>query len=193
MRRVFIAGILTALPLGVTVLVLKWLFDALDSIFQPVISSIVGRHLPGVGLAALVIALYLLGLITTNVLGRKALRGLDALMGRLPLVHLIYKATGQVVNALRLPRKTSFNRVVIVEFPRKGMQSIALVTGEAIDVQGEERVPVYIPTAPNPTSGYLVLVSARDILDTDITVDEALKMVISSGLVTPDKVTEAKG
>ncbi|MDP6495984.1 MAG: DUF502 domain-containing protein, partial [Dehalococcoidia bacterium] len=118
----------------------------------------------------------------------KLIRAFDAVMTRIPIVRLVYSATRQVLNALRISRETPFNRVVIVEFPRRGMQSIAFVTGKAIDVDGEKKFPLYVPTAPNPTSGYLVMMPASEITGTDITVEEALSMVVSSGLLMPRKI-----
>jgi len=188
-RRVFLAGILAAIPLVVTYLVFRWLFEALDSIFQPAIIFFIGRSLPGVGLVAVVILVYLLGLITTNVIGRQLVRWLDAMMCRVPVIQYVYTAAKQVVDAMRGLRQVPFRKVIIVEFPKAGMYSLGFVTGKAVDLRGQKKVPVFIPHTPNPMTGFLVLLSAEDILDTDLTIEDAMRMVLSGGLLSPEAIT----
>jgi uncharacterized membrane protein len=187
-RNLLIAGILTAIPLLVTYLVFRWLFEALDGIFQPVFVFLIHRPLPGAGLVAVVLLVYILGLITTNLVGRRLVRGLDAMMCRLPVVQYVYSGAKQVVDAMRTLRDVPFNEVVLVEFPKAGMYSLGFVTGKAIDLRGESRVPVFIPHTPNPMTGFLVLLSSEDILDTDISIEGAMRMVLSGGLLSPETI-----
>ena len=181
-------GILTAVPLVATYFVLKFLFVSLDDIFQPVIKFFLGRTLPGAGLVALIILVYILGLIAANVIGRSLIRWFDAGMSRTPVVKYIYTATKQVVDSLRQLQSVPFKKVVIVEFPKAEMYSLGFVTGKAVDLKGQNRVPVFIPHTPNPMTGFLVLLSSEEIIDTDMTVQDAMKMVLSGGLLTPDAI-----
>jgi len=189
-RNVFLAGILAAIPLVVTYLIFRWLFETLDGIFQPAIIFFIDRSLPGVGLVAVVILVYILGLITTNVIGRRLIRWVDAMMCRAPVIQYVYTAARQVVDAVRSLRQVPFKKVVIVEFPKAGMYSLGFVTGKAIDFRGQKKVPVFIPHTPNPMTGFLVLLSAEDILDTDLTIEDAMRMVLSGGLLSPEAITQ---
>ena len=145
----FLAGILVAIPLVATYFVLRFLFVALDGIFQPVVKFFLGRTLPGVGLVALIILVYLLGLIAANVIGRTLIRWFDAGMSRTPVIKYIYSAAKQVVDSLRKLQGVPFKKVVIVEFPKTGMYSLAFVTGKAVDFKGERKIPLFIPHTPN--------------------------------------------
>jgi len=189
-RNVFLAGILAAIPLVVTYLIFRWLFETLDGIFQPAIIFFIGRSLPGVGLVAVVILVYILGLITTNLIGRRLIRWVDAMMCRAPVIQYVYTAARQVVDAVRGLRQVPFKKVVIVEFPKAGMYSLGFVTGKAIDFREQKKVPVFIPHTPNPMTGFLVLLSAEDILDTDLTIEDAMRMVLSGGLLSPEAITQ---
>jgi uncharacterized membrane protein len=187
-RNMFIAGIVAAIPLLVTYLIFRWLFEALDGIFQPIIIFFIGRPLPGVGLVAVVLLVYIFGVITTNVVGRRIIHGLDAVMSRTPVVQYVYTASKQVVDAVRGLRQVPFRRVVVVEFPKTGMYSLGFVTGKALDLRGQKRVPVFVPHTPNPMTGFLVLLSPEDILDTDLTIEDAMRMVLSGGLLSPETI-----
>jgi uncharacterized membrane protein len=187
-RNAFLAGILAAVPLVVTYLVFRWLFDALDGIFQPAIKYLIGRTLPGVGLVAVIILVYILGLIATNVIGKRLVHWLDTLMSNVPIIQYVYKGSKQVVDAMRGLRQVPFKKVVIVEFPKAEMYSLGFVTGKAIDFKGEQKLPVFIPHTPNPMTGFLVLLAAKDIIDTDISIENAMRMVLSGGLLSPDSI-----
>lgn len=190
-RNVFLAGVLVAVPLAVTYLVFRWLFDALDGIFQPIVRIVFGHDLPGVGLVGLVVLVYLLGIIATNFIGRQVIRGMDSVLSRTPMVQYVYKSAREVVDAVRNLRKVPFKQVVIVEFPKVGMHSLAFVTGKPIIVGDEEKIPLFVPHTPNPMTGFLVLLPAEDIIDTNLSVDEAMRMVLSGGLLSPDKIALA--
>ena len=191
-RNVLLAGILAAVPLMVTYLVFRWLFEALDGIFQPVIIFFLGRSLPGVGLVAVVILVYLLGLVTANVIGRRLIRWVDAMMCRAPVIQYVYTSAKGVIDALRGLRQVPFKKVVIVEFPKAGMYSLGFVTGKALDLRGEKKIPLFIPHTPNPMTGFLVLLSAEDIMDTDLTINDAMRMVLSGGLLSPETIPQHK-
>jgi len=187
-RNVFLAGIIAAIPVVVTYLVFRWLFEALDGIFQPVIIYFIGHSLPGLGLVAVVILVYLLGLVAANVIGRRMIHWIDALMCRAPVIQYVYKAARQVVDAVRGLNQVPFKKVVIVEFPKSGMYSLGFITGKPLDLRGQKKVPVFIPHTPNPMTGFLVLLAAEDIFDTDLTIDDAMRMVLSGGLLSPETI-----
>ncbi len=184
----FLAGILVAIPLVATYFVLRFLFVALDGIFQPLVKFFLGRSLPGVGLVALIILVYLLGLIAANVIGRTLIRWFDAGMSRTPVIKYVYSAAKQVVDSFRRLQGVPFKKVVIVEFPKVGMYSLAFVTGQPVDFKGEKKVPLFIPHTPNPMTGFLVLLSAEQIIDTDMSIEDAMKMVLSGGLLSPETI-----
>ena len=188
-RNAFLAGFLAAIPLVVTFLVFRWLFEALDGIFQPAIKILTGRTLPGVGLVAILILIYLLGLVTTNIFGRRLVRWLDTGMSNVPVIQYVYKGSKQVVDAVRGLRQVPFKKVVIVEFPKADMYSLGFVTGKAIDFRGQQKTPVFIPHTPNPMTGFLVLLDAEEIIDTDMTIEDAMRMVLSGGLLSPDAIS----
>ncbi len=196
LRNVLIAGTLVAIPLVGTYFVFKFLFELLDGIFQPAIVYLLKRYfpslgvksLPGVGLVALVILVYLLGLLATNVIGKRFIRWLEGVIARTPIIKYVYSAAREAVDSLRRLQSVPFKQVVIVEFPKAGMYSLGFVTGKAIDFKGQEKIPVFIPHTPNPMTGFLVLLTTKDIINTDITVEDAMKMVLSGGLVSPEKI-----
>jgi uncharacterized membrane protein len=195
-RNVFIAGTLAAIPLVGTYFVFRFLFQTLDSILQPAIVSLLQRFfpqwevktLPGVGLIALIILVYLLGLLATNMIGKRFIRWLDGVISRTPVVKYVYSAAREAVDSIRRLQSVPFKKVVIVEFPKAGMYSLGFITGKEVNLKGQHKIPVFIPHTPNPMTGFLVLLSAEDIIDTDITVEDAMKMVLSGGLVTPEAV-----
>ncbi|MFH1381671.1 MAG: DUF502 domain-containing protein [Chloroflexota bacterium] len=187
-RNVFLTGIVAVVPLVVTYLVFRWLFDAIDGMFQPLIKLLIGRTIPGVGLVVVIILVYLVGLIATNVVGRRLVQGFDAVISRTPIIQYVYAAAREVVNALRGLRRVSFKEVVVVEFPKAGMYSLGFITGHPLDFRGQKKVPVFVPHTPNPMTGFLVMLAAEDIIDTDLTIEEAMRMILSGGLLTPEEI-----
>jgi uncharacterized membrane protein len=188
LRNTFLAGILTAVPLVVTYFVLRFLFDSLDGIFQPIFKYFFGRTIPGAGLIALIILVYLLGLVAANLIGRSIIRWFDAGMSRAPVIKYIYTAARQVVDSLRRLQGVPFKKVVIVEFPKPGMYSLAFVTGKPVDFKGQKKIPLFIPHTPNPMTGFLVLLSSNEIIDTDMSIEDAMKMILSGGLLSPETI-----
>lgn len=183
-ERTLGAGILVVLPIGVTALILKFFFDLLDPLLQdPVLSKLPGPEIPGLGLLALVVLVYLAGLVTTQVLGRSMLDFGHRVLEFIPVVKSIYGTTRSAVEFLSNSNDLPYSRVVLVAFPHPGMQSIGLVTSRMLDADGEGMLAVYIPTTPIPSSGFLVMVRAEDVISTDMTVEDAMKVIISGGLL----------
>lgn len=189
-RGRFLAGIFITLPLGLTVLIFAWIFTSIDSWLQPIIERISGYTIPGVGFGITLVLIYLVGLIAGNVIGRRLIGYGESVLGRIPIVRYVYNGTRQILQSFRMPDATGFMQVVLAEFPRKGTRTIGFITNEVSDESGQKLLNVFIPTAPNPTSGFLQILREEEIIRTDISVDDALKMVVSGGRMSPRQVGE---
>ncbi|PKB80787.1 MAG: hypothetical protein BZY88_08045 [SAR202 cluster bacterium Io17-Chloro-G9] len=182
-ERTLGAGILVVLPIGVTAVILKFFFDLLDPLLEPVVDLFPGPSPPGLGLVALIVLIYLLGLVTTQVFGVRMINLGHRIMEFIPVVKSIYGTARTAVIMLSTSGERPYSGVVLVKFPHPGMQSIGLVTSRMIDTNGEEMLAVYIPTTPIPSSGFLVIVPSKDVTNTEMSVDEAMKVVISGGIL----------
>ncbi len=185
-----LAGILITMPLALTAYLLVWIFNWMDGAIQPVISQIAGRQITGIGFTVTMVLILLTGFIASFVFGRRLLRFGDSLFGRVPLAGNLYTAIRQITQSFSEPRKTGFMQVVLIEFPRRGARTIGFITNESSDASGKKLLNVFVPTAPNPTSGFLQIVEESEIIRTDISVDDALKMVVSGGRMSPEEVRE---
>jgi uncharacterized membrane protein len=191
LRAKIFAGILVILPLGITFLILKFVFNTLDSILDPLIPDITISlfqhlyHLPGVGIIAFFLLLYLIGLITTNVLGRKLVSWGDRLFTAIPVVKNIYTSSKQLTDAFSATRKGSFRQAVFVEFPQEGNYVLGFVTNELTDLERQTKVTVFVPTAFIPPQGFLLFLPKEKTLPSQLTVEEAIKAIMSVGIVTP--------
>ncbi|MCL0089020.1 DUF502 domain-containing protein [Dehalococcoidia bacterium] len=190
LRAQFLTGILVVVPIGATILILIWIFDAIDGILRPVIMAIFGQAVPGVGFAVTMVLIYLVGVAAGNVGGRALIRYGETLLARLPVVRQLYASIKQILESFSAPGKTGLMQVVLVEFPRKGMRTIGFITNESSDESGNKLINIFIPTSPNPTSGFLQIVREEEIIRTNIPVNEAMKMVISAGKVSPGEISE---
>jgi uncharacterized membrane protein len=187
LRKYFLAGLLVVIPLAVAILVLVWIFNSIDNILQPILTDILGRHIVGLGLAVTLALVFIAGIIASNFVGRKILHFTDSLLNRVPIFRQLYNGVRQVMDGISGIgfNKAAFRKVVFVEFPRPGMKTIAFVTNEHEDPEGNKLYSIYIPTPPSPQSGYYVIATADRVYPTDITVDEAMKIVISAGIIGP--------
>ena len=198
MRRYLIAGLLIWLPLGVTLLVFKLLVGLVEELIELVPAqyhpeALLGLEIPYFDVILTVIAMLavtlLTGLIVTNLFGRKLVQLWESMLGRIPVVRSIYQSAKQVAETVFSSTGKSFRKVLLIEYPRKGLYTLAFQTGSSAgEVQaktGEEVTTVFVPTTPNPTSGFIILVPTKDVVELEMNVDEALKMVISLGMVEP--------
>jgi uncharacterized membrane protein len=193
LRAYFFAGILVTGPIFLT-LYLTWLFiDFIDSAVRWLLpdryNPTTYLHVPGLGLVIGVVTLTLIGWITAGYVGRVFLRLSERIVARMPVIRGIYGAMKQIFETVLAKQSNTFREAVLVEFPRRGMWTIAFITGrpegEVGDLTGDDPIGVYVPTTPNPTSGYLVYVPRSEVMVLAMTVEEAIKMVISGGIVTP--------
>ena len=190
LRDNFLAGMLVVIPATLAILVLVWLFVNIDNILQPIIEDITGREIVGLGFVIAAVLIYLVGLMTRNIVGNRLVRFGESIMARIPLARQIYQGSKQVIVGLSGTGmgKAAFRDVVLIEFPRPGMKTIGFVTNEIKNKQGAPMLNVYIPTAPVPSSGYFEIVSKDKVIATNISVDQAMQMVISSGMVSPEVI-----
>lgn len=184
-------GMLALVPLIVTVVVLRFLLDVMSGILLPLIDPWVDHWPPFaramLSLAVLLGLLYLLGLVASRVVGRRVLEVGETLVLKVPFVKTIYSASKQVVAAFQGPGARSFKSVVFIEFPRPGMRAVGFQTGRFTDGEGRAWVTVFVPTTPNPTTGFLQMVPEADVTRTDFTVEEGVKMVMSLGALVPQR------
>lgn len=190
LRTQFATGILVVVPIGVTILIFIWIFVTLDNILQPVIRSIWGRTVPGVGFGVTIVLIYLAGVIASNIVGRRVIHYGESLLAKVPVARQLYTGIKQILEGFSKPGKTGFMQVVLVEFPKEGMRAIGFITNESYGKSGERLLNVFIPTSPNPTSGFLEIMTEDKIIRTNISVDDALKMVVSAGRVSLQEISD---
>ncbi len=194
LRRYLVAGLLIWLPIGVTVFVFRLLLGLMDQLlfllperYRP--EALLGFPVPGLGAALAVVLLLATGIVAANFLGRRLVDFYESLLHRIPFVRTVYSAVKNFAEILLSDDGTSFKKVLLIEYPRKGLYSIAFQTSEeAAEVQGktgETVITVFLPTTPNPTSGFMLFVPKADTVELDMSVEEALKMVVSLGVVVP--------
>ncbi len=190
LRGQFLLGLLVMVPLGITILILFWIFTAIDNILQPVISSIFGHTVPGLGFGVTIVLIYLVGVIASNVVGKKLIQYGESLLARVPLVRPIYGGIKQILESFSKPSKKGLMQTVLIEFPRKGIWTVGFITNELLSKSGGKQLNIFIPTAPNPTSGFLQIATEDEVIRTKIPVDKALRMIISAGKVSPPEVSD---
>ena len=188
-KTYLLTGTIILLPLIITVYVLFFLFSMIDNLLIDLFKTFGYQMIPGLGFALTVITVFFTGLIAQNVLGRKIIHYGEKFVLNIPLVKEIYNAIKQVIDAFSVQSKDAFQRVVLVEYPRKGLYALGFVTGvgagEVQDKTEETVVNVFLPTTPNPTSGFFLMIPKEDLVPLDMTVEEGIKMIISAGVVNP--------
>lgn len=189
LKGTFFAGIFIVIPFGITLFILKFLFNFADGILGSHLDTLLvfygksGGHIPGIGMVTAVVVIYLTGLVATNMLGKRLLKLGEDIMTRIPLVKSIYTSSKQLTKVFR-EGGSSYRRAVFVEWPRPGVRAVGFVTAE-VERDGERFVVVYIPTMPNPTSGFALWFRECDVYESGMTVEDAVKFVVSGGVVIP--------
>lgn len=201
LRRYLIAGLLVWLPLAATILVVRGLVGFLDRTllllpqdFHP--DVLLGFHIPGLGVVLTVAVVLITGVIAANLFGKRLVRGWEALLDRIPLVRSVYSAVKQLAETM-FSNGQSFRKVLLIEYPRKGSWTLAFQTsadvGEAQIKTGRDVINVYVPTTPNPTSGFFLMLPKEEVVELEMSVDEGLKMLISMGAVVPPYSARKEG
>ena len=194
LRRYFVAGLLVWIPLGITLWVLKLLVDIMDQSLLLVPENyhsdkMFGFHVPGLGIILTVAIVLVTGALAANFFGRKVLKLGDSALSRIPIVRSVYGGVKQISDTLFSPEGKAFRRAVLVRFPHQGAWTVALVTGtpqhEVASKLGSEQISVFVPTTPNITAGFFLIVPRTDTIELDMSVDAALKYIISMGVAEP--------
>lgn len=183
LRTYFFTGLIIVLPFLLTLYFLWLVFGFVDGLIGPVLKLIIGQRLPGVGFIFTVGLILGTGMLATNYLGRRLLAWGDRLFIRLPLVRSIYQTLKQLVHAVFSEKQKAFQRVVLVEYPRKGVYSLAFLTRDV--EEAGEMVMAFVPTTPNPTSGFLLLIPKKEVKYLDMSVEDGLKLIVSGGVIVP--------
>jgi len=185
LRTWFIAGLIVFLPVAITFSIVAWLFRIVDGFLGWLLPPLVGRAIPGVGLVASIVVIFVIGALATNVLGRRLVSFFEGLMLRMPLARSIYSATKSISDSIFLQRRAAFRRPVLIQWPRAGMYTVGFVTGDTVGLPTGPGLNVFVVTSPNPTTGFLTLVPEGETQALGMTVEEALRLVISGGIVSP--------
>jgi uncharacterized membrane protein len=195
LRRYLIAGLLVWVPLGVTVLIVKSLIDLMDRsllllppLYRP--ENLLGFKIPGLGVVLTIGVVLITGMVVANLFGRQLVRLWEGLLARIPLVRSIYSAVKQVLETVFSSGGQSFRKVVLIEYPRREIWTLAFLTGgggeEVQGITGRQLVSVFVPTTPNPTSGFFLMLPSEDVVELGMSVDTGLKLIMSAGVVSPD-------
>ena len=193
-RRYLFQGLAVIGPVGITAFVLVWVFQWADGLLGPFVEPVLGWSAPGVGVVVLIVLLLLVGWIVERTLGARLVRLGEAWLSRVPLVRRLYGGSSRIVRAVIGEDKAAFREVVLFEHPGPGLWAYGLVTGPAPTTAGsvldDEGVTIYLPTAPNPMSGYLIVTNRSNVRPTDLTPEEVLTFVVSAGAVTPGRAAK---
>ena len=194
MRKYIITGLLIWIPLVITIWVLKLVVDTLDQTVQLVpaewrTEALLGVHVPGLGVILTLVIVFVTGVFATNFLGARLVALWNGILHRIPVVNSIYSSVKQISDTLFSSSGQAFRKALLVQWPREGMWTIAFLTGapggDVVNYLRGDFVSVYVPTTPNPTGGYFVMLARKDVVELDMTVDDALKYIISMGVVSP--------
>ena len=194
LRRIIIAGLLVWLPLGITIFIIKILLDLLGQTYLLIPEglrpeNLFGVTIPGFEIIMAIIILFSTGLVAANYLGKTLVETWEKFLDKIPLVRSIYSPLKKFAELILSDQTQSFSKVLLIQYPRKGLYSLCFQTskdvGEIQEKSGEDVVCVFIPTTPNPTSGYIILIPKDEVIELDMSVEDALKMIISLGVVVP--------
>jgi len=180
-RTWFLSGLSVILPIGLTFFVLSRLFYFLDGILQEWVARQFGYEVPGLGLIMVVLIVLVVGMITSNFLGKKIVKFGETVLGKIPFIKTIFNPIREIVSNLSANKSGTFKQVVLIDFPMQGTKSIGFITSDQLSVNDENKIAVFIPTTPNPTNGFLIIVEKTMVEVLDVTVEEGLKMIVSMG------------
>jgi uncharacterized membrane protein len=201
-KRYFVTGLLIWIPLGITVLVLNWLIGTMDQSLEVLPAKLQpealwGMRVPGLGTVLTILVVFGTGLLATNFIGQRLVRFWEGVLARIPVVKSIYYGVKQVSDTVLSDTGQAFRKVLLVQYPRAGSWAIAFQTGtpggDVVNHLRGEYVSVYVPTTPNPTSGFFLMMPRAEVVELNMSVDEALKYVISMGVVTPANARSLAG
>ncbi len=194
-RRQFVSGVLVVVPLILTYVVLRFLFEAIDGILLPVIMHLFGYAVPGLGIIATILIILLTGFFIRSIVGATLYKHGDRILARIPLIRVVYLAAKQLIEAITMPQVKSFREVVMIEYPRRGLYVVGFATSRTRRISDgvieKTLVGVFVPSTPTPISGFVVFVPEDEVTPLKITVEEAIKILVSGGIVTPPLIRKA--
>ncbi len=188
-KKIFLTGLLTLLPLAVTFYLLFWMITGMDSLAKHVITAFTDFYVPGLGFISTVVIIFLVGLFSNNFLGKWFIRQFERVLSRVPIVKTIYGSISDIQKTFTNNPAKRFSQVVLIDYPLKGTKSMGFIASDEVLLNKEKRVSVFVPTTPNPTNGFLLFLDKEDITMLDIPVDTAIKMIISMGTYQPNVMT----
>ncbi|WP_165916166.1 DUF502 domain-containing protein [Marinisporobacter balticus] len=191
-RKIFITGLFVLTPIVVTSMLIGWIFNTVDSIFRVPIEKIIGFRIIGIGFILTMIIILGTGVFATNYLGKEFIHFVERALSKIPLVNTIYLSIKQLIDTILMKQRDAFKSTVLVEYPSKGIYTIGFVTSDAhrdiSEKVGKRMKSVFIPTTPNPTSGMFIMIPEKDVMPLNITIDAALKLVVSGGILLPEQM-----
>ena len=190
-RYYFFVGLFSIIPIGVIFFLVKWILELSLSPAQSVISEILPIEHPSITwvIAFILTVSFILlsGYLVSSVFGRLLFSEIEKIISQIPVINTLYQTVKGITDSISNKNKQAFSKVVLIEYPRKGIWTIALVTGESENEEGKKYYHLYLPTTPNPTSGFMLYIAVEDTIDTDMSSEEAIKIIISGGTLSPDK------
>ena len=182
----FFAGLAALIPMVLTFYVLRFIYILMNQISAPIIKKYFNLEIPLLGISGMIIFIYLLGVIVTNLIGSKILELGELILKKVPLVSTIYVTFKQITNTLTLNNSQSFQGTVYIEYPKKNLWTIAFISGSSKNNNNNEYYHLFVPTTPNPTSGFFIVIRKNKTIPTGLSVEDSLKTIISGGLLAPD-------
>ena len=190
-KNYFITGLFSIIPLAITFTIIRWLFDFFSKPGKKMINYIISTNdWPIVeniiGFMLTFLFIYCMGVIVSNVFGKRLYSFFEKILAKIPLISYIYNTIKQITDTLLVSQKQAFKKVVYIEYPKKDVWTIALVTGESKDTKNNKYYQVFVPTTPNPTSGFMLYIKKENTKETNMSIDEGLKIIISGGMLAPE-------
>ena len=191
-KHYILTGLFSILPIAATYWIVVKLFHFFSApgsaIVEIIFSDEVPPYIPEfAGFILTILFIYIIGILVSNVLGKRVYIWLEALLSRIPIVNSVYRTIKQITTSISGPERQAFKKVVFIEYPRKGIWTLTMVTGESTNKKGIKFYHIFVPTTPNPTSGYMLYIPQKDTQETDLNIEEGLKIIISGGMLAPNK------
>lgn len=191
LKRYFVSGVLVVVPIILTYIVLRFLFEAVDGVLQPIIVRVFGYSVPGLGILTTILIIILAGVFTRNIIGAKLYRTGDRILEKMPIIRPIYSAAKQLLEAITLQSIGSFKEVALVEYPRRGAYALCFISNWmeiCVDGSPKKYVSVYVPSTPAPATGMVIMVPADEVIPVNMTVEEGIKFLVSGGVASPELI-----
>lgn len=193
-RIYILRGIFACIPVGLTYFVIKFFYIVIDQKVVNLVDNFIGFRIPGLGIFVLCIVLYVIGYLTSNILGKKFFAFIERIVDRIPIIKTTYRIGKQLSSTLSLSEKTVFKKTVLVDYFRPGVWAVGFVTGRMLDRNtGEKLFKVFLPTVPNPTSGILIILKETQVIDPRWSIEDGMKAIISGGLIGPEEIIVEPG